>query len=359
MKKIVLISLGLFFTTNVFAIEIPIVGLIASQNSPGYICEGNSIGCSSISSIYKVEGRGGELFVCESESLGSCMSLNDIYKITRDRNDTILICPSDNIGDCSTLSVLYKINQYLYDEDITLICEGSSIGKCSTFSALYKMNQYLYDEDITLICEGSSIGKCSTFNALYKFKKDTLTSYNDQFSEYSTCPSNSTQIGDKCYCIDGYAVYDNECISGKEYCLLVYGDNSFAQITNGDVYCDCNEGYVVKDKACITYTESCIQSFGKNIYGIKEGDDIICNCNEGYEWSYNEESCVKAEEEDEKKKRIEELTEQKERLSKMKQSAKMLLEAAENRNDLKSALSLLLENIKNIQERIETKIESI
>ncbi len=276
---------GFFFFTlqDVDAVDIPIVALIITENYSGYICSGNSIGCSALSSIYRVERRGEDLYVCSSGSFGSCTPLHTIYKTTQYDKDTKYICPANSIGSCSAFNVLYKVSQY--DKDTHFVCPGNSIGGCSVFNVLYKVSKY--DKDTHFVCPGSTIGKCSVFNVLYKFKRDTSLSPSGAIDDYfnlleqqrkveqekikqlkeeekriqewyqtelnkiaeleklaqNSCPVNSIPVGDKCQCNNGYSVYNNQCILSINYCRLTYGNNSFSKVINGVTYCDCSTGY--------------------------------------------------------------------------------------------------------------------
>ncbi len=321
MKKIFLILIGLFFTTNAFAIDMSIIGMIASENSSGYICSGKSIGCSSFSSIYKIEKRGDDLYVCESDFWGGCTPLRDIHKITRDNKGRIFICSPDTIGNCSGINALYKINQNSYNKDIKLLCSGNSIGNCSSFNALYKINEYSYDKDVVFVCSGSSIGKCSSFNAIYKFKKEKpLFSHDDLASQAYTCPVNSIPEGDKCRCIDGYVVYDNECVLGTDYCYLTYGSNSSANIINGDVYCECIDGH---------------------------------------EWDEKRTKCIEEREQEDKSQEKEILVEQKERIEEMEKMVNVLLDSIKDKKDkknIKITLEEMLQMIKSIEVRINIEL---
>lgn len=235
------ILISFFLAEDVFAMDIPVFSLIVSENSSGYICSGDSIGCSSLSSIYKIEKRGGNLYICPSDSI-DCSPLSDLYKTKIYDEDTTYICPGSSFG-CGSLSALYKLKKY--DQYATYVCPGDSIG-CSSLSALFKLKKY--DEYTTYACPGDSIG-CSSLSAVYKFKKtDTQSSgyseisYNDQIKAEQdklaqleqekqkltenylnalnnlntpkyTCPVNSTLIGTLCFCNDGYISNGNVCIT--------------------------------------------------------------------------------------------------------------------------------------------------
>lgn len=240
MKKIFLIILFLFFGGNAFAVDIPVMSLVAQENSSGYICSGDTIGCSRLNATYKIEKDRGDISICTGAGFRDCIQLENLYKITHKRDGGILICSPDTIGSCSSISALYKINEKRYDEDVSLVCSGDTIGNCSTISALYKINEKRYDSDISLICPGDTIGRCSNLNATYKFKHETTTT---PYSQPTICPENSFLKDGECYCKDGYANYNNKCLPGEEVCNLKYNDKASAEIENGDVYCSCDPEY--------------------------------------------------------------------------------------------------------------------
>ncbi len=156
-----------FIAKDAFAMDVPILFLIVSENSSGYVCTGDSIGCSSLSSIYKIEKRGEDLYICPGDSIGGCSLLDSIYKTSNYNQDTTYICLSNSFGNCSTFNFLYKISKH--DESTNYVCSGDSFGNCSIFNVLYKISKH--DADTTFVCTGNVIGDCSIFNVLYKFKK--------------------------------------------------------------------------------------------------------------------------------------------------------------------------------------------
>ncbi len=355
-----LILAGFFLAEGVFAMDIPVFSLIVSENSSGYICSGNSIGCSSLNSIYKIEKRGNDTYICSGNSIGDCSSLDTLYKTNKYNQNTIYICSSNSFGSCSTFNVLYKISKH--DESTNYVCSGNSIGDCSIFNVLYKISKH--DKDTTFACPGDSIGDCSIFNVLYKFKKiDTQSSgysgidYNNQikaeqeknsqleeeerkitenylnalndlniqtqnFLQY-TCPVNSTLIGSQCSCNGGYVASGNSCITYTQNCQNQYGINSYSD----GGYCYCSTGYefntdktacikniicpsgstqidnscvcpyIMRNNECITYSEDCRRQFGPNVFGLEGNDgDSSCYCNGGYEWNTSQTACIKIQE---------------------------------------------------------------
>jgi hypothetical protein len=65
----------------------------------------------------------------------------------------------------------------------------------------------------------------------------------EKLEQYS-CPLNSTLIGERCYCNTGYAIYNNQCISVSDYCILIYGNHSVVKMIDGVTHCDCASGYI-------------------------------------------------------------------------------------------------------------------
>lgn len=285
MNKFFIISFfivaSFFLAKDVFAMDIPAFSLIVSENSSGYICSGDSIGCSSLSSIYKVEKRGEDIYICPGGSIGGCSLSGAIYKTKIYDEDTTYICPANSIG-CSSLSALYKLKKY--NVDTTYICSGDSIG-CSSLSALFKLKKY--DEYTTYACSGDSIG-CSSLSAMYKFKKtDTQSSgysrinYSDQIKAEQDKLAQLEQEKQKL--TENYLNALNNLNTPQYTCPI----NS---TLNGTV-CSCNDGYVSNGSACITYTQSCQTKYGANSYGDKQ----YCHCSVGYEWNTSQTTCIKAE----------------------------------------------------------------
>jgi len=142
-------------------------------------------------------------------------------------------------------------------------------------------------------------------------------------STITKCPENSTLIGDRCFCNEGYVASGDICITYTQNCqnqygLYSYGDKNYCYCKSGYEWnsskttcvksttcpknstkigdsCICNEGYVMRNNECITHTEDCVQQFGPNVYGIK-GDvgNSSCYCKEGYEWNISQTACIKS-----------------------------------------------------------------
>jgi hypothetical protein len=318
-----LIVASFFLTKDVFAMDIPVFSLIVSENSSGYICPGDSIGCSSLSSIYKVEKRGEDIYVCPGGSIGGCSPLDTLYKTSKYSQDTTYVCSSNSFGSCSAFNVLYKISKH--DESTSYICPGDSIGNCSIFNVLYKISKY--DTDTTFACPGDSIGNCSIFNVLYKFKKtDTQssgysgTNYNDQIKAEQdklaqleqeeqkltesylnalnnlnapqyTCPSNLVVNGDKCVCNDGYTYNGSTCITYTQNCQAKYGVNSYGDKSS----CTCTSGYVIYNNQCILGNEYCRLNYGDHALVKMINGVAHCDCEIGYIWNSSQTTCFKAE----------------------------------------------------------------
>ncbi len=288
MNKFFIISffivVSFFLAKDVFAMDIPVFSLIVSENSSGYICSGDSIGCSSLSSIYKVEKRGEDIYVCPGGSIGGCFLLNTLYKTSKYNQDTTYICPSNSFGGCSVFNVLYKISKH--DENTSYVCPGDSIGGCSIFNVLYKVSKY--NTDTTFVCSGNSIGNCSIFNVLYKFKKTDT-----QLSGYSGINYSDQIKAER----DKLAQLEQEKQKLTENYLNALSNLNTPQYTcpvnstlNGTV-CSCNDGYVSNGTACITYAQNCQSKYGANSYGDKQ----FCHCFAGYKWNTSQTACIKVE----------------------------------------------------------------
>jgi|GEM_PF-5331359 hypothetical protein len=269
-----------FIAKDVFAMDIPVFSLIVSENSSGYVCSGDSISCSSLSSIYKIEKRGENLYICPSDSIG-CSPLSDSYKTKIYDEDTTYICLGSSFG-CGSLSALYKLKKY--DEYTTYVCSGDSIG-CSSLSALFKLKKY--DEYTTYACSSDSIG-CSSLSAIYKFKKtDTQSSgyseinYSDQIKIEQEKLAQLEQEQQKL--TENYLNALNNLNAPQYTCPA----NS---TLNGNI-CSCNDGYVSNESTCITYTQNCQTKYGVNSYGDKQ----YCRCSAGYEWNTTQTTCVRVE----------------------------------------------------------------
>ena len=327
-EKIIILSffilISFFLTEGAFAMDIPVFSLIVSENSSGYVCLGSSIGCSSLSSIYKIEKRGEDIYVCPGSSIGGCSPLDTLYKTTEHNQDTIYVCSSASFGNCSAFNVLYKISKQ--NERTSYVCPGNSIGNCSIFNVLYKVSKY--DADTTFVCPGNSIGNCSIFNVLYKFKKTNVQSAESYLNELENllkniCPSNSTNVNGQCVCNEGYIFSGSVCITYTQNCqskygVNSYGDKNYCYCSSGYEFnsektaciksvvcplsstkinnaCVCNKGYIMRNNQCITYIEDCIREFGQNVYGTKGINSSNCFCNEGYEWNSSQTACIKIE----------------------------------------------------------------
>lgn len=291
----------------------PIFATIVVENTSGYVCSVNSIGCSSLSSLYKVEQRSNGLFICTSGSIGNCSLMEAFYKLKYQDEDTIYICPVNSIG-CSSFSALYKIEKH--DEDTSYVCSGDSIG-CSSLSDIYRIEKY--SDDMTYVCPGDSIG-CSSFSALYKMKKENITGGGGfSGSIGNICPLNAAYQNGQCICNTGYVASGSVCITYTQNCQIKYGMNSYGDkdfcyclpgyifnstktvciqqscpinstLINGQ--CSCNYGYIMRNNICITYTEDCIQNFGPNIIGAKGVDNSLCTCAIGYQWNSTKTACI-------------------------------------------------------------------
>ena len=318
----------------------------------GYICSGDSIGCSAISAIYKIfKDDSNTFYICGKDST-TCSFLNAIYKVKKYDSDTYYVCSGDSIG-CSSLSDIYRVE--VYNSDTMYVCSGDSIG-CSSLGAVYRVK--VYDANTMYICSGSSIG-CSSLGAIYKVKltyntndynsldfygsqlkteQDKLAQLKEEERKLTeayldalrkldtpqyTCPPNSTLQGTLCYCNEGYVISGNACITINQYCQNLYGVNSYGvgkqcycsigyefdssrntcvksvicplNSTKINNICVCNEGYIMRNNTCITYTEDCIRNFGQNVYGTKGTNNSNCYCKEGYEWNPSRTACIKIE----------------------------------------------------------------
>lgn len=282
-QAFIVLAVGMFIVPQIAsAIEIPIISLIVSENTSGYICSEESIGCSSLSSIYKIEKRGENLYICSSGSI-SCSPLSDLYKTKIHDEDTTYICLGSSFG-CGSLSALYKLKKY--DADTTYVCSGDSIG-CSSLSALYKLRKY--DESITYACSSDSIG-CSSLSALYKLKKtDAQSSYGGNYTDNqntkNACPANSTLSGTNCSCNDGYVFNGNACITYTQSCQTKLGINSYGDKQQ----CYCSTGYSPYNGQCIASSDYCKLTYGDHIFA----NSTNCVCESGYTWSSDR--CIKTE----------------------------------------------------------------
>jgi|GEM_PF-3762259 len=294
-----------FLVKNVFAMDIPVFSLIVSENSSGYICSGDSIGCSSLSSIYKVEKRDEDIYICPSSLIGGCSPLNTVYKTSKYSKDTTYVCLSNSLGSCSTFNVLYKISKH--DESTSYVCPGDSIGNCSIFNVLYKISKH--DTNTTFACPGDSIGDCSIFNVLYKFEKtDTQssgyseTSYNDQIkagqdkiaqleqekqkltedylnalnnlnTPQYTCPINSTLNGTVCSCNIGYEVSSSKtsCVKSniKPKTSVYLQDGALIRAKHT------SDIYIVKYVGAKKFKRLILSPSVFNSYGHLRWDDVI------------------------------------------------------------------------------------
>ncbi len=156
------------------------------------------------------------------------------------------------------------------------------------------------------------------------------------YSGTLVCPNNSTYSNGSCVCSDGYLMSENICITYKEACQKIYGNNSdgdkdncytcpdnsyhvsvstcacnegFEWDSSGenciksiicpensrniDGQCYCNDGYIIKNDTCLTPTQDCLNIYGEYVYGIQEGNNkSICLCEDGYEWNNSHTACV-------------------------------------------------------------------
>lgn len=275
---------------NVFASasEAPVVSLAAFSNASGYICSGDSIGCSSLSSIYKTNKSGNYIDICSS-GIGECSSLNSSYRLKiATSSDTTFICSGQSIG-CSSLSALYKLTKK--DEKTTYVCPGDSLG-CSFFSALYKISQQSQGD--YYICPGDSVGDCSAFNVLYKFKRTDTDSGSSAYAASSiySCPSNLIVSGDKCVCAEGYVYNGSSCVTYTQACQAEYGINSYS---SGQNACTCINGYAIYNKRCIPISDYCKLTYGEHSIAKTMNGVSNCDCDTGYTWNSNITSCMKIE----------------------------------------------------------------
>lgn len=100
-----------------------------------------------------------------------------------------------------------------------------------------------------------------------EINKNYLDALNELNNYASTCPANSTLVGNSCRCNTGYFVYSdfpNKCITPTDACKLTYGDHIFAS----DAKCICESGYVWNGSKCVELSKT---SSGNENISIPEG----------------------------------------------------------------------------------------
>ncbi len=236
-----------------FALDDSVIAISGFENASGYICSSNSIGCSALGSIYKVNKNGQKVVICASSTFGNCSIADDSFVVDESGN-TSYICQGSSLG-CSALSATWKINKQ--NSNIAYVCPGNSLG-CSTLSALYKISKQ--SDGSSYICPGNSIGSCSVFNVLYKFVR---SSTNYSTPSPITTPTSQTPIQPP---------------------TIVCPLNSHLQ---GNL-CACNDGYLASASSCITYNQSCQNKLGPNSYGDKQ----FCYCSTGFTLDATKTTCI-------------------------------------------------------------------
>lgn len=128
------------------------------------------------------------------------------------------------------------------------------------------------------------------YNGISCIKK-SYTYSTSNYDEYNTnsCPENSSLSSDGgCYCNIGYKVNET-----KDACTLISCPSNSTLMGNT---CYCNEGFIMNNNICITHTENCIKSFGENVIGTKgDNEESNCYCNSGFTWNTTRTNCISQE----------------------------------------------------------------
>jgi hypothetical protein len=164
----------------------------------------------------------------------------------------------------------------------------------------------------------------------------------------TSCPANSQYVDGGCVCNEGYLWDGSRCVTYDQSCQSKYGPNSY-----GDKqYCYCSAGYEWN-----MFRTTCIKSITCPSDSILEGNN--CWCIDGYKWDEKGINCIKEEEQKDRSQKKDNLVEQKERLKEMKSIINVLLDSIKDREDkrnIKVALEEMLEILKNFEVRINIEL---